>query len=93
VHLLPTARWQEYVLPPQLLTRPPGHMLDWIRAAKGGDAGCSDFGVTAPYAEWLALTAIALHAPGKLEWDVWNQRFTNSAEANNLVNPVFRKGW
>ena len=93
VWLLPHSRWEEYVLPPQLLTRSPGHMLDWIRACKGGDPGCSDFSITAPYAEWLALTAIALHVPGKLEWDSKNLRFTNSAEANKFVKPVFRRGW
>jgi predicted dehydrogenase len=93
VHLLPAARWAEYKLPPQLLTRSPGHMLDWVRACKGGDPGCSDFSVTAPYAEWLALVAIALHVPGKLDWDSRNMRFTNSPEANRFVKPVFRKGW
>jgi predicted dehydrogenase len=93
VHLLPAARWAEYRLPPQMLTRSPGHMQDWVRACKGGDPSCSDFSVTAPYAEWLALVAIALHVPGKLDWDNKNMRFTNSAEANKWVKPVFRKGW
>ena len=93
VHLLPESRWKDYLLPPQLLTRSPGHMLDWVRACKGGDPGCSDFSITAPYAEWLALTAIAFRVPGKLEWDAKNQRFTNSPEANRWVKPVFRKGW
>ena len=93
VQLLPAERWGEYVLPPQLLTRSPGHMLDWIRACKGGDPGCSDFSITAPYAEWLALAAIAFRVPGKLEWDSKNLRFTNNAEANKYVKPVFRKGW
>ena len=88
-----TARWKEYVLPPQLLTRSPGHMLDWIRACKGGDASCSDFSITGPYAEWLALAAIAFRVPGKLDWDSKNLRFTNSAEANKYVKPTFRKGW
>jgi predicted dehydrogenase len=93
VHLLPAARWKDYVLPPQLLTRSPGHMLDWVRACKGGEMSCSDFSITAPYAEWLALTAIAFRVQGKLDWDGKNQRFTNSAEANKWVKPVFRKGW
>ena len=93
VHLLPAARWVEYVLPPQLLTRSPGHMADWVRACKGGDPGCSDFSISAPYAEWLALVAIALHVPGKLEWDAKNLRFTNSPEANQFVRPVVRRGW
>jgi hypothetical protein len=93
VWLLPAARWQEYQLPPQLLTRSPGHMLDWIRACKGGDRSCSDFAITAPYAEWLALVVIAWRVPGKLQWDSKNTRFTNSEEANRWVKPMFRKGW
>jgi predicted dehydrogenase len=93
VWLLPNSRWQEYVLPPQLLTRSPGHMLDWVRACKGGDPSCSDFSISAPYAQWLALTAIALHVPGKLDWDARNLRFTNNDAANKFVKPVFRKGW
>jgi predicted dehydrogenase len=93
VWLLPSARWKEYVLPPQLLTRSPGHMLDWVRACKGGDSSCSDFNITSPYAEWLALAAIAFRVSGKLEWDSKNLRFTNNTEANKWVKPVVRKGW
>lgn len=93
VWLLPSARWKEYVLPPELLTRSPGHMLDWVRACKGGDPSCSDFSITVPYAEWLAVAAIAMRVPGKLEWDSKNLRFTNNAEANKYVKPVVRKGW
>ncbi len=92
VWLLPSSRWSEYVLPPQLLTRSPGHMLDWIRACKGGDPSCSDFRIAVPYAEWLALAAIAFRVPGKLDWDSKNLRFANSPEANKFVKPVFRKG-
>jgi hypothetical protein len=93
VWLLPGERWKEYKLPPQLLTRSPGHMLDWIRACKGGEPSCSDFRVTAPYAEWLALAVIALRVPGKLEWDAQNLRFSNNTEASRYVRPEFRKGW
>jgi predicted dehydrogenase len=93
VQLLPASRWKDYVLPPQVLTRSPGHMADWVRACKGGDPGCSDFSISAPYAEWLTLAVIAFRVPGKLEWDAKNLRFTNSPEANKLVKPVFREGW
>jgi predicted dehydrogenase len=93
VHLLPEARWKEYTLPPQLLTRSPGHMLDWFRACKGGDPACSNFSVSAPFAEWMLLGVIAFRVPGKLNWDSKNLRFTNSAEANKYVKPAFRKGW
>ena len=93
VWLLPASRWKEYRLPPPLLTRSPGHMADWIRACKGGEPSCSDFSIAGPYAEWLALIAIAYRVPGKLLWDSKNLRFTNSPEANKYVKPVFRAGW
>ncbi len=93
VWLLPSARWAEYKLPPQLLTRSPGHMADFCRAAKGGDAACSHFGISGPYAEWLALAAIAFRVEGKLNWDAKTLRFTNSPEANKYVKPNFRPGW
>ena len=93
VQLLPSTRWKEYVLPPQLLTRSPGHRMDYIRAAKGGDPACSNFSISGPYAEWMLLGVIAFRVPGKLEWDSKNLRFTNSAEANKYVRPAFRKGW
>jgi predicted dehydrogenase len=93
VHLLPEARWKDYILPPPLLTRSPGHMLDWVRACKGGDPSCSDFKVSAPFAEWMVLGVIAFRVPGRLDWDSKNLRFTNSAEANRYVKPQFRKGW
>ena len=93
VALLPAARWKDYVLPPQLLTRSPGHMLDWVRACKGGDPSCSDFSIAVPFAEWLALAAIAFRVPGRLDWDAKNLRFTNSPEANQYVKPSFRQGW
>ncbi|HMC61525.1 MAG TPA: hypothetical protein VKJ01_20205, partial [Candidatus Solibacter sp.] len=70
-----------------------GHMLDWVRACKGGDPSCSDFGISAPYAEWLSLIVIAFRVPGRLDWDSTHLRFTNSADANKLVKPAARQGW
>ncbi|MBS1835586.1 MAG: Gfo/Idh/MocA family oxidoreductase [Acidobacteria bacterium] len=95
VQLLPKSRWESYQLPPQLLTRQPGgHMLDWVRACKGGSMSVSDFSASAPFAEWMVLGAIAMRVGGgKLLWDSKNIRFTNSAEANKYVQPAFRKGW
>lgn len=92
VRLLPSARWAEYKLPAELLTRSPGHMMDWVRACKGGEPSCSDFCFAAPYAEWLALTAISMRVGGKLDGDAANMRFTNSEEANKYMKPRFREG-
>jgi predicted dehydrogenase len=93
VRLLPESRHDAYQLPAQLLTRSPGHHRDWIRACKGGEPACSNFSVSGPFAEWIAMAVIALRVEGKLEWDSEKMRFTNSAEANRLVHPYVRKGW
>jgi hypothetical protein len=102
VGLLPGERWAEYKLPEPFLSRSPGastgsnhaaHGRDWIRACKGGAAACSNFNLAGPYTEWLVLGAIAVRVEGELKWDAANLRFTNSERANELVKPVFRKGW
>ncbi len=93
VRLLPESRNNEYRLPPELLTRSPGHYRDWIRACKGGDPACSNFSVAGPFTEWIVMGVIALHFEGKLEWDASKMQFANNREANNLIKPTFRKGW
>jgi predicted dehydrogenase len=91
--LIPAGRMKDYKFPPQFLTRSPGHYRDWIRAAKGGDAACSNFNVAAPFVEWMLLGVIALRVEGKLEWDAARMRFTNNAQANKYLKPALRKGW
>jgi hypothetical protein len=91
--VLPDARMKDYKLPAQLLTRSPGHYRDWLRACKGGDPACSNFSVAGPFVQWMLLGVIAMKVEGKLEWDNAASRFTNNKEANELLKPVFRKGW
>jgi len=93
VGLLPGSRWADYTLPPQFLTRSPGHQRDWIRACKGGVPACSQFGIAAPYTEWLVLGSAAVRAEGKLLYDAKTGLFTNSAEANKHLQLNYRKGW
>ena len=91
--LVPVEKMQDYHMPAPLLTRSPGHMRDFIRACKGGDAACSNFNVAAPFVEWMLLGVIALRHEGKLEYDPDKMRITNNAAANKLLKPTFRKGW
>jgi predicted dehydrogenase len=96
--LVPAEKMKDYKLPPQLLTRSPGnyrdgHYRDWIRACKGGEAACSNFSVSGPFAAWMLLGVIAMKFEGKLDWDAHKMRFTNNNEANNYIRPHFRKGW
>jgi predicted dehydrogenase len=93
VGLLPGSRWADYTLPPAFLTRSPGHHRDWIRACKGGSPPCSPFEIAAPYTEWLVLGAAAVRVDGKLLYNAKTGQFTNSAEANKLLQLDYRKGW
>ena len=79
--------------PKEFLKRSPGHYRDWIRACKGGEPACSNFNVSAPFAEWVVLGTLALRFEGKLEWDGQKGRITNNSDANKLLKPSFRKGW
>ncbi len=92
--LVPAAvRMADYKMPPQMLTRSPGHFRDWFRACKGGEPACSNFDVAGPFTEWILLGAISLKFEGKLEWDAQKMKFTNNAEANRYLKPGVRSGW
>jgi hypothetical protein len=93
VGLLPGSRWADYTLPPQFLTRSPGHHRDWIRACKGGAPACSNFGIAGPYTEWLVLGSAAVRAEGKLLYNAKTGQFTNNPDANKYLKMEYRKGW
>jgi hypothetical protein len=93
VGLLPGDRWADYTLPPQFLTRSPGHQRDWIRACKGGAPACSEFEIAAQYTEWLVLGSAAVRVEGKLLYDAKTGLFTNSPAANKHLQLDYRKGW
>jgi predicted dehydrogenase len=91
--LLPVEQMRDYEFPPEFLPRSPGHYRDWIRACKGGEPACSNFNVSAPFTEWIALGAIAIRLNCKLEWDSEKMQISNHPEANELLKPFVRKGW
>ncbi|HEY3936078.1 MAG TPA: Gfo/Idh/MocA family oxidoreductase [Bryobacteraceae bacterium] len=91
--LVPARKMDDYKLPPQVLTRSPGHYRDWLRACKGGEPACSNFDHAGPFVQWMALGAIAMRFEGKLEWDAERMRFTNNKMANEYLKPRFRRGW
>ena len=92
VQLMPQKYYRGYEMPDEWLTRSPGHYRDWIRAAKGGEASCSDFSVAGPFTEWILLGVLALRFDGKLAWDAEKME-TDRSEINELLKPTFRKGW
>jgi predicted dehydrogenase len=94
VRLIPETAMQAYQRPPQKLPRVKGHHEDWLRAIREGGKAGSDFSYGGPLTELAMLGVIGLKMPGtKLAWDGPSGRFTNCEEANQYLNPPYRKGW
>jgi predicted dehydrogenase len=91
--IIPEEAMQAYKRPPRTLRRVKGHHRDWIDACKGGEPSSANFDVVGRMVEVVLMGAIAERVGGKLQWDATAGRFTNSAAANELVKPTFRKGW
>lgn len=96
VRLLPESKMKTYAKPEKTIPRVRGHYGDWIDSirAGGGKKSGSDFSYGGPLSELAMLGIIAMKLKGqKLEWDGPGMKFTNSPEANALINPPYRKGW
>ncbi len=94
VRIIPESKMREYKLPAQTLPRVRGHHEDWLDSIKNGKQAGSNFDYGGPLTELARLGIIATQLLGsKLEWDGPNMRFTNSNEANQLINPPSRNGW
>jgi predicted dehydrogenase len=95
VRIIPETAMRAYTLPEKKIPRVKEHHDDWLRAIREGRKAGSDFtSYGGPLTEIAMLGVIALKLPGtKLEWDSENTRFTNCEEANQHINPPYRKGW
>jgi len=93
--LIPETKMKEYGgKPPVVLPRSPGHYEEWIQACKGGQPAGSNFVDHAGLLTEVALMGvIALRLNTILHWDSAGKQFTNSPEANQLMNPPYRQGW
>ena len=94
VRIIPETAMKAYTLPEKKIPRVKEHHDDWLRAIREGRKAGSDFSYGGPLTELAMLGVIALKMPGmKLEWDSENTKFTNCEEANQHINPPYRKGW
>ena len=92
--LIPDSKMQEYGKPPEVLPRSPGHYKEWVDACKGGKPAGSNFVDHAGLlTEVVLMGVIALRLNTVLYWDSTTKRFTNSEQANQLMNPPYRQGW
>ena len=95
VRLIPEPAMQAYDRPEPTIPRVKEHHDDWLRAIHENRKAGSDFAAYGgPLTEVAMLGVVALKLPGtKLQWDAANMRFTNCDEANQYVDPPYRKGW
>lgn len=91
--LLPAKDWEGFKPPPKTLARSPGHMKDWIEAAKNGTQACSNFDYASALTGMVLLGNLAIRANKRIEWDAANLRATNCSEAEEYIRPEYRKGW
>jgi predicted dehydrogenase len=94
VRIIPETAMKAYTLPEKKIPRVKEHHDDWLRAIREGRKAGSDFSYGGPLSEIAMVGVIALKMPGtKLEWDAQAMKFTNCPEANQFVDPPYRKGW
>jgi predicted dehydrogenase len=94
VRIIPEEKMKAYKLPAKTIPRAKEHHADWLRAIREGKKAGSDFSYGGPLTELAMVGVIALKMPGrKLEWDAKAMKFTNCPEANQFVDPPYRKGW
>jgi hypothetical protein len=94
VRIFPETKMKAYKTPDPTIPRVKGHHQDWLNAIKTGGQAGSNFDYGGPLTELARLGIIAMLRLGeKLQWDSENMRFTNSSEANELINLPCRNGW
>ena len=91
--ILPEARARDFSPPEPTLARSPGHVEEWFRAIEGGPPAGANFDFASLVTEVVLLGNIALKTAGKLRWDPKAFAFTNSDQANQLLQREYRPGW
>jgi predicted dehydrogenase len=94
VRLIPQSKMDAYQKPAKTIPRAKEHHQDWLQAIKNSTKAGSDFSYGGALTELAMLGVVAIKMNGtKLEWDTENAKFSNSKEANQYLNPPYRKGW
>jgi len=91
--LLPEKSFEGFQEPPKTLPRSPGHMRDWIEAAKNGTQACSNFEYASALTGMVLLGNLALRTGKRIEWDAASLRATNAPECEALIRPEYRAGY
>ncbi len=91
--LLPEEKFADFKAPPKTLPDSLGYHAEWIQACKEGRQSMSHFAYAGPMTEVLLLGNLSVRTGKRIEWDAGNMRVTNLPEADQYVNPPYRKDW
>jgi hypothetical protein len=91
--LLPEDKFRGFQEPAKTLRRVPDHYGEWTQACKTGARTVCPIDFGCEMTEVALLGTLALRTGRLLEWDAAAMRVTNDDEANEWVNPPYRKGW
>jgi predicted dehydrogenase len=69
------------------------HEMNWVNAAKAGEAATSDFSYSGPLTEFCVLGNVATRIGGSMQWDPKQMRSTNRPEAAPWIRRPRRDGW
>ena len=80
---------------PVTLPRVPGdnHMLEWLRACKGGPATLSGFEVGGHVSAVYLPGILALRLGRPIEWDGAAMKARGAPEADPLIQKTYRTKW
>lgn len=79
---------------PEVPKTPSNHYLNFVRACRGEETCRSNFGVSGPLSQVMALGVIAQRVNAKLEFDPVRKQITNHKIANELLKGAPpRKDW
>lgn len=91
--LLPEHKFKDFEQPPKTLTRCEDHYREWTEACKQGTTTVCPIEFGCEMTEMALLGTIVLKSRRVLEWDAAAMKFTNINQANQYVDPPYRKGW
>lgn len=92
--LLPEEKYADFKTPEPFLPESPGFHQEFINACKGDKTLPScHFGYSGPLAETVLLANIAFRSGAEFDWEYETLTCKGAPEAQELIKPVFKKGW
>lgn len=91
--LYPEEKFKDFKAPPQTIPKSIGHHKEFFEACKTGGPTTCDFSYSGPLSESVQLGTVAYRVGKGFEWDAANLKAVGCPEADQLINPPYRKGW